>query len=100
MTSCGGTSCTSVRRLRRTMRSIGRKTKMTPPRAEAEADDAIDWPEDEDDARTFGLRQQFAEPEDHAAFVFGEDLNGRQQVEHDDDADNQRRGYRNHDDSP
>ena len=68
-------------------------------RAKADADDPIDRTEDEDDARSFRLRQELPEAEDHAALVLREDLNRRQQVEHDHDAENQRR-RNHHDESP
>ena len=66
MTSCGGTSSTTVRR--------------------PDADHAIDGRKDEDEPGPLGLRQQLAEPEDHAALVLGQDLDRADQIEHDDRA--------------
>ena len=60
-------------------------------RAKADTDDAIDRAEDKDDAWALRLGQQLAEAEDHAAFVLREDLDGCNQVEHDDNAQDQRR---------
>ena len=69
-------------------------------RAEAEANDAIDRPEDEDHARPLRLREQLAEAEDHAAFVLRKDLDRCNQVEGDDDAEDERWRNGNHANSP
>src|SRR5262249_24586779 len=55
--------------------------------AKRDAHHAVDGGEDQDYTRTFGLRQQAAEAEDHAALVFSEDLDGTQQVQRDNDDD-------------
>ena len=72
MTSCGGTSMTIVRRLTRTILSIGAKTRITPG--------------------PLRLRQQLAEPEDDAALVLGQDLDRAEQVQHDDEGEQQNDG--------
>ena len=63
ITSCGGTSSTSCRR--------------------RDAHNLVNRPEHKDDARALGLRQRAAQPEDHAAFVFAQNLDGIQKVEND-----------------
>ena len=49
---------------------------------------AVDRGEDQNHARTLGCAQQAAKPEDDAALVFGQDLDGAQQVNDDDDDGN------------
>ena len=68
ITSCGGTSSTTVRRLTRTMRSMGQATMIEPG--------------------ALGLRQHLAEAEDDAALVLVQDLDREQQPE-DDGADDE-----------
>src|SRR5439155_22343648 len=53
--------------------------------AQGNAHDAVDGGEDQNHARTFGLRKQPAQAKDHAALVLGKDLDGREQVQGDDD---------------
>ena len=50
-------------------------------RPQADPHHAVDRREDEDDAGPFRLRQQFAEPEDDAAFVLGQDLDRSDEVD-------------------
>src|SRR5262249_7821782 len=55
-------------------------------RAQADPDHAVDRERDEHEAGTLGLRQQGAQPEDHAALVLVEDLHREEDPEkHDED---------------
>ena len=56
--------------------------------AQRNAHDAVDGREDQDDARPFGLVQQAAQAEDHAALVLAQNLDGAQQVQNDYHDDN------------
>lgn len=49
--------------------------------AQRHAHHAVNRGEDQHDARSFGFRQDTAQPEHYAPFVLPEDLDGRQQVE-------------------
>src|SRR6202011_6007001 len=49
---------------------------------------AIDWAENQNYARALGRAHQAAEAEDHAALIFGQDLDGTQQVNDEDDDGN------------
>jgi hypothetical protein len=57
--------------------------------SERDAHDSVDRSEHQDDAWSFGMRQHAAQAEDHAALIFSQDLDGRQQV----DYDNHQRNY-------
>jgi len=48
---------------------------------EADSHDTVDRGEDQDDARPFGFRQDAAESENDAAFIFPENFYGTQQIE-------------------
>ena len=60
-------------------------------RAQADPHDAIDGREDQHDARSFRLGQQFPEPEDDAAFVLAKNLDRAEDVEQ---HDQQKQGAR------
>jgi hypothetical protein len=57
--------------------------------AKADADDAIDRPEDQHHPWAFRSREQLAQPEDDPALVLRQDLNRREHVEHDDHGDHE-----------
>src|SRR5437867_3263767 len=53
--------------------------------AQGNAHDAVDGGEDQDHARAFGFGQEAPQAKDHAALILGQDLDGREQVQDDDD---------------
>src|SRR5947209_16818980 len=52
--------------------------------AHVDADDPVDGAKHQDHAGTFGVLEQAAQAEDHAAFVLAQDLNGTEDVENED----------------
>ena len=59
--------------------------------AQGDANHLIERPEDQSDAGAFGNGQCAAKTKDHGAFVFAKDLDGVEEVEHDDGDNNQNR---------
>src|SRR5262249_15679649 len=55
--------------------------------AQGHADDAVDGGEHQDHARSFGLREEPAQTQDHAAFIFSQDYDGIERVPGDDEDD-------------
>jgi hypothetical protein len=60
--------------------------------AQGDADNLIEWPEDQNDARPLGHRQRMAQAEDYAALVFAENLDGIENIQDNDGKENQDRG--------
>src|SRR5262249_27636395 len=53
--------------------------------AEIDANHAVDGGKNQNDARSLGVRQQAAQPEDHAALILAQDLDGINDVQQKDD---------------
>ena len=57
--------------------------------SQRDAHHPVDGGEDQEDARTFCVRQQPSQSEDHAAFVLGQDLDRAEEVDDEDEKDDE-----------